>query len=70
METRKPLFIPLIRCTHCGKIFSTYDEYQKRLLQEKDKLFSENDIQNQFYTIDTYTKKKTIEYSQATKTIY
>lgn len=61
METRKPLFILPSRCTSCGKILSTYTEYQKRLLEEKNKLFTENDINNPYYTIDTYTTKNTIE---------
>ena len=60
-EARKPLFILPTRCS-CGKILCLFVEFEKAICEANKKTFQENNIENQFVTIDTFSKKeKTIE---------
>jgi len=62
METRKPLYIFSPRCLSCGKVLSMFAGYHKELLESKERMFTENDIENKFVTIDTYSSNDTAEY--------
>lgn len=62
METRKPLYIFSPRCLSCGKLLHIFAEYHKELLESKKRMFTENDIENKFVTIDTYSSNDTDEY--------
>jgi len=62
MNSREPLYILFPRCKSCGKVLNNNVNYGKRLLESKKKLFTENDSENKFLTIDTFDyKNKTNE---------